>query len=72
MDIAGLFPPAGRRKRKKSCIVITSVKFSDIKNRPSITDERVKELLELKDDEIDLSDIPEITGEDWLEARPLH
>lgn len=37
---------------------------------PPLTDDQLKELEELDKREIDFSDIPEITGEEWKKFKP--
>ena len=48
----------------------TSVKFSDIKNLPVISDERVAEIKAFKN--ADFSDNPELTTAEWKKARPAY
>jgi uncharacterized protein (DUF4415 family) len=48
----------------------TSVKFTDIKNLPNISDERIAEIKAFKD--TDFSDSPELTAADWRKARPAY
>jgi uncharacterized protein (DUF4415 family) len=50
--------------------VKTSVKFSDIKNLPPISDERIAEIKAFKN--TDFSDNPELSAEDWKKARPAY
>ena len=40
------------------------------KNIPPLTEEQIKRLAALKDREIDLSDIPEITRDEWHKFKP--
>jgi uncharacterized protein (DUF4415 family) len=48
----------------------TSVKFSDIKNLPPLSDERIAEIRAFKT--TDFSDSPELSPEDWKKARPVY
>jgi uncharacterized protein (DUF4415 family) len=48
----------------------TSVKFSDIKNLPVISDKRIAEIKAFRD--TDFSDSPELTAADWKKARPAY
>jgi uncharacterized protein (DUF4415 family) len=48
----------------------TSVKFSDIKNLPAISDKRIVEIKAFKN--TDFSDSPELTADDWKKARPAY
>ena len=43
---------------------------SFIKNIPPLTEEEIAELKALDGREIDLSDIPEITDEEWKKFKP--
>lgn len=47
----------------------TSIKFSEIKNLPPITAERIEEIKAFKNK--DFSDCPEMTDEDWRRAYPV-
>ena len=40
------------------------------KGMPPLTEEQIKRLHALEDREIDLSDIPEITDEEWKKFKP--
>jgi uncharacterized protein (DUF4415 family) len=44
----------------------TSIKFSEIKNLPPLTPERIEEIKAFKN--TDFSDCPEMTDEDWRPA----
>jgi uncharacterized protein (DUF4415 family) len=50
--------------------VKTSVKFSDLKNLPPLSENRIAEIKAFKNK--DFSDNPEWTGEDWKKARPAY
>lgn len=48
----------------------TSIKFSEIKNLPPLTTQRIAEIKAFKN--TDFSDCPEMTDEDWQRARPAY
>jgi uncharacterized protein (DUF4415 family) len=48
----------------------TSVKFSDIKNLPGLSDKRIAEIKAFNG--VDFSDSPELTAADWRKARPAY
>jgi uncharacterized protein (DUF4415 family) len=56
--------------KEKGGIVTTSIKFSETKNLPPITAERIEKIKAFNN--TDFSDCPEITDEDWQRARPAY
>jgi uncharacterized protein (DUF4415 family) len=50
--------------------VTTSIKFSELKNLPPLTPERIAEIKAFKN--TDFSECPEMTEEEWRTARPLY
>jgi len=50
--------------------VITSIKFSEIKNLPPLTPERIAEIKAFRN--TDFSDCPELTEEEWRTARSAY
>jgi hypothetical protein len=50
----------------------TSVKFSELKKMPPITRQRLRELSNLPDGEINYTDIPRWTPGDWEKATLVH
>jgi uncharacterized DUF497 family protein/uncharacterized protein (DUF4415 family) len=58
------------RQRRNDTIVTTSIKFSELKNLPPLTPERLAEIEAFKDTES--PGCPELTGEEWRTVKPLY
>lgn len=51
---------------------MTTVSYTpDPKKKPQLTEEQERKLAELKDEDIDYSDIPELDDDFWKNAQPV-